>query len=95
MTESIIAKRLSGIPPSLILKLRHNATSPESVRDRKEGCLFRSTPGRGVLSESLATPTIGLLVRRPATCVGRSVFDLEGKRPRHVPCLAEIHRLGR
>jgi hypothetical protein len=30
-----------------------------------------------VLSESLATPTIGVLVRRPATCVGRSVFELE------------------
>ena len=56
MTESIIAKRLSGIPPSLMLKHRHNATIPESVCDRKEV--------EDVLSESLATPTIGVLVQR-------------------------------
>ena len=68
MTETIIAKRLSGIPPSLILKLRHKATSPKSsVIARK--VVYSVYTDKDVLSKSLATPH-RRLVRRPATCVG-------------------------
>ena len=92
------SKKIDGIPPSLMLKLRHNATSPKSVRDRKEGCLSRSTPGIGC--------PIGIACdahhRRPGApgpqraLAGHRFRSRIGKRPsparagtrRHVSCVA-------